>query len=46
MPPKAQRVYDTVGWLALLALIYLGGGILGRLIFPFIDAFNAVLVRL
>jgi Zn-dependent protease len=46
LPPPAQRVYDTVGWLGLLALIYLGGGLLGRLIFPFIDAFNAVLVRL
>jgi Zn-dependent protease len=46
LPPQAQRVYDTVGWLGLLALIYLGGGLLGRLIFPFVDAFNAVLVRL
>ena len=45
LPVSAQRVYDTVGWLALLALIYLGGGILGRLIFPVIDAFNSVLVR-
>jgi Zn-dependent protease len=46
LPGPAQRVYDTVGWLGLLALVYLGGGILGRLIFPVIDAFNAVLVRL
>jgi Zn-dependent protease len=46
LPASAQRVYDTVGWLGLLALIYLGGGILGHLIFPVIDVFNSVLVRL
>ena len=46
LPAPTQRVYDTVGWLRLLALIYLGGGILGRLIFPFIDMFNSMLVRL
>jgi len=46
LPASAQRVYDTVGWLGLLALIYLGGGLLGHLIFPVIDAFNSVLVRL
>lgn len=46
LPASAQRVYDTVGWLGLLALIYMGGGILGRLIFPVIDVFNSVLVRL
>ena len=46
LPESAQRIYDTVGWIGLLALIYLGGGILGRLIFPFIDVFNSVLVRL
>lgn len=46
LPPQAQRVYDTVGWLGLLALIYLGGGLLGRLIYPAIDLFNSVLVRL
>lgn len=46
LPASAQRIYDTLGWIGLLALIYLGGGILGRLIFPFIDVFNSVLVRL
>lgn len=42
----AQRVYDMVGWLGLMALVFLGGGILGHLIFPFIDVFDAVLTRL
>jgi Zn-dependent protease len=46
LPPEAQRVYDAVGWLGLLALVYLGGGILGRLIFPVIGVFNSLLVRL
>lgn len=46
LPASAQRVYDTLGWIGLLALIYLGGGLLGRLIFPAIDVFNSVLVRL
>ena len=46
IPPHAQRAYDIIGWVGLLALVYLGGGILGRIIFPPIDAFNAVLVRL
>jgi Zn-dependent protease len=46
LPNSAQRAYDMIGWVGLLALVFLGGGILGRLIFPFIDAFNAVLVRL
>ncbi|HKW16848.1 MAG TPA: site-2 protease family protein [Terriglobales bacterium] len=46
LPQSAQRTYDMIGWVGLLALVFLGGGILGRLIFPFIDALNAVLVRL
>jgi len=46
LPQSVQRTYDMIGWVGLLALVFLGGGILGRLIFPFIDALNAVLVRL
>jgi Zn-dependent protease len=46
IPPQAQRAYDIIGWVGLLALVYLGGGILGRIIFPAIDVFNSVLVRL
>jgi Zn-dependent protease len=46
LPASAQRIYDTVGWIGLLALIYLGGGILGHLIFPVIGIFNSVLVHL
>jgi len=46
VPPQAQRAYDIIGWVGLLALVYLGGGVLGRIIFPAIDVFNSVLVRL
>lgn len=46
LPQSAQRAYDSMGWVALLALVFFGGGILGRLIFPVIDIFNSVLVHL
>jgi Zn-dependent protease len=46
LPGPAQSVYDSVGWLGLMALVFLGGGILGRLIFPFINVFDAVVARL
>ena len=35
-----QKVYDTVGWFGLLALVYFGGNFLWRLISPFRDAFD------
>jgi hypothetical protein len=31
---------------ALMALVFLGGGILGRLIFPVIGIFNSILLRI
>jgi Zn-dependent protease len=46
LPDSARRVYDTVGWLGLLALVYLGGGLLGRLIFPVLGIFNNVLISM
>jgi Zn-dependent protease len=42
---SARRAYDTMGWLALLALVYFGGGLLGRLIYPVIGLFNSILTR-
>jgi Zn-dependent protease len=42
---SARRAYDTVGWLGLLALVYFGGGLLGRLINPVIELFNSILKR-
>jgi Zn-dependent protease len=42
---SALRIYDTIGWLGLMALVYLGGGLLGRLIFPVIGFFDSILMR-
>jgi Zn-dependent protease len=46
LPPGALRIYDTLGMFALMALVFLGGGILGRLIFPVIGIFNSILLRI
>jgi hypothetical protein len=32
-----------MGWLGLVALVYFGGGILGRLIYPVLGLFESVL---
>ncbi|HXM20075.1 MAG TPA: site-2 protease family protein [Terriglobales bacterium] len=42
---SALRIYDTVGVFALMALVFLGGGFLGKLIYPVIDTFNYILLR-
>ena len=46
LPANALRVYDTVGMFALMALVFLGGGLLGKLIFPVVGIFNYVLLRI
>ena len=46
LPDQARKVYDTIGWVGLMALVYFGGGFLGRLIFPVLGLFNGVLVSL
>lgn len=43
LPAGALRIYDTAGGLALMALVFLGGGILGRLIYPVLGLFNSIL---
>ena len=43
LPESARKVYDTVGWLGLLALIYLAPGLIGRLIYPVLGFFDSVL---
>jgi Zn-dependent protease len=45
LPDGIRRIYDAAGWMALLALVYFGGGFLGRLIYPVIDLFNSILTR-
>jgi Zn-dependent protease len=46
LPEAARRTYDAVGWLGLLALVYFGGGFLGKLIFPVLAVFNSILLRI
>jgi Zn-dependent protease len=40
-----RRVYDTIGIFGLIALVFLGGGLLGRLIFPVVGIFDSILTR-
>ena len=46
LPEPIRRVYDTMGWFALLALVYFGGNFLGLLIFPVLGVFNSLLMRM
>ncbi|HWX91801.1 MAG TPA: site-2 protease family protein [Terriglobales bacterium] len=40
-----RRAYDAIGIFGLIALVYLGGGLLSALIFPPIRFFNSILTR-
>jgi len=46
LPEGIGKIYDTAGWIGLIALVYLGGGILSALIRPFLRLFTYVLFRL
>jgi Zn-dependent protease len=46
LPANALRIYDAVGMFALMALVFLGGGLLGKLIFPVVGIFNSILLRI
>jgi Zn-dependent protease len=45
LPDSIRRVYDTMGWFGLLALVYFGGNLLGRLIFPVLNVFEGILLK-
>jgi Zn-dependent protease len=45
LPDSMRRIYDSVGVFALLALVFLGGSILWRLISPFIARFDGLIVK-
>ena len=45
LPDSARMVYDRVGIFALLALVYLGGGLLSGLIGPFVRFYLSILVK-
>jgi Zn-dependent protease len=46
LPLGALKIYDTVGGFALMALVFLGGGILGKLIYPVLGIFYSILARI
>ena len=46
LPESVLRVYDSIGWFGLLALVYFGGNFLGMLITPALDFFDFLLVRI
>jgi len=39
-----RRAYDTIGWLGLMALVYLGGGLLSSLIRPVLNLYRSILM--
>jgi Zn-dependent protease len=41
---SVRQVYDTIGVFALMALVFLGGGLISRLIFPVLGFFNSLLL--
>jgi Zn-dependent protease len=45
LPEPVLVVYDRTGIFALLALVYLGGGLLSSLIRPFVDFYFWMLVK-
>ncbi len=45
LPESVLLVYDRIGIFALLALVFLGGGLLSRLIRPFIHFYLSILVK-
>jgi Zn-dependent protease len=42
LPDSVRRAYDTAGWIALMALIYLAPGVLGHLLNPVLNVFRYV----
>lgn len=46
LPESARRAYDTMGWIGLIALIYLAPGFIGRLIWPVVTLFNSALLSI
>jgi len=46
LPEAVLRVYDTVGWIALMALVFLAPRLLDALISPVIGLFDSLLLRM
>lgn len=41
LPAQMLKIYDTAGWMCLLALVYFGGGFLWQLISPVLAVFDS-----
>jgi len=46
LPEPIRKVYDTMGWVGLLVLVYFGGNFLSHLISPVIGAADSILIRI
>jgi Zn-dependent protease len=42
----ALQTYDRVGWIGLMLLVYLGGVILGRIIYPVLNVFYVIMMNI
>ena len=45
LPEPVLRVYDMMGLLGLMVLVYFGGGFLAKLLGPVLGAFNTILLN-
>jgi len=45
LPEPVQRVYDMMGLLGLLVLVYFGGGFLAKIFGPVLGAFDTILLN-
>jgi Zn-dependent protease len=45
LPDPVRRVYDAMGLLGLLLLVYFGGRFLGAILSPVLGAFDFVLLK-
>jgi Zn-dependent protease len=46
LPAGLLRIYDTLGMVGLFLLVFWGGGLLAKLIYPAIGVFNYILLRI
>lgn len=46
MPARMLQVYDMLGYIGLIVLVYFGGGLLFQLISPFLQFYNRVLFKI
>jgi Zn-dependent protease len=46
LPARLLRIYDTLGMVGLFLLVFWGGGLLAKLIYPVIGIFNYILLRI